>query len=211
MKHLYSYITILSMMLICGIGLTSCEDIEDEGVGYQLQGHWFGDLDMYYDGIPARGSDIIFYPQGWGYTRGTGTQIDYYGRYGYTQVRHDFSYYVENGIIYFTFYDEPDLDCTISNYGLNTEYFWGRIDGRYSSTDFRLKNYDRYWSSDGYGYPDYTYDELYYSDYYHTPYYYTKGEQHADLWTDSIAVDSSSTQQETTRPKATRGVNQAAE
>ena len=220
MKKLYSNIALMSLLLFTGLCLTSCEIDEDQNVGYYLQGHWFGDLDMYYDGVPARGSDIIFYPEGYGYRQGTGTQIDYYGRYGYTQIRHDFRYYVENGVIYLTFFDEPELDCSISRYGLKADNFWGRIDGSDSSTDFRLRNYDRYWESEGYYAYDYDYDRRYYGG------YYTK--QSLDLDLDSLAPDSlspdtlntvplntrattrSAASQDTisSQPKATRGVNQ---
>ena len=209
MKKLYANIAFMSLLLITAFSLTSCEIDRDENVGYYLQGHWFGDLDMYYDGIPARGSDIIFYPEGWGYRKGTGTQIDYYGRYGNTQVRHDFSYYVENEVIYLRFYGEPDLDCTISRYGLNADNFWGTIDGRYSSTDFRLRNYDRYWESEGYYDYDYDYDRRYYGG------YYTKQAIQLDAFDalDSDSVNAPATRaavsQDTVavQPKATRGVN----
>ncbi|MBR1801135.1 MAG: hypothetical protein IJ767_06540 [Bacteroidaceae bacterium] len=208
MKKLYSTIALMSLLLFTGLCLTSCVIDEDQNVGYTLQGHWFGDLDMYYDGVPARGSDIIFYPEGYGYRKGTGTQIDYYGRYGYTQIRHDFSYYVENGVIYLTFYDEPDLDCSISRYGLNADNFWGRIDGRYSSTDFRLRNYDRYWESEGYYAYDYDYDHRYYGG------YYTKQALDIDTLnsfaaTRAAAPQDSATPQDTisSQPKGTRGVN----
>ena len=195
MKNFYSNIALMSVMLIASFGFTSCNYDEDNHVGYQLQGHWFGDLNMYYDGIPARGSDIIFYPEGWGYRQGTGTQIDYYGRYGYTQVRHDFRYHVTNEIIYLTFYDEPDLDCTISRYGLNSENFWGRIDGRYSSTDFTLRNYDRYWDKYGYSNYDYDYDRRYYDTYYYTRTIVAPSTH--DAMSDTLNA----------QPKATRGVN----
>ena len=198
MKTMYANIARMSLLLITAFCLTSCEIDRDENVGYYLQGHWFGDLDMYYDGVPARGSDIIFYPEGWGYRKGTGTQIDYYGRYGNTQIRHDFSYYIENEVIYLTFYGEPDLDCRISRYGLNADNFWGTIDGINSSTEFRLRNYDRYWESEGYYDYDYDYDRRYYGG------YYTK---------QAINLDAPATRAEETQdtvavqPKASRGVN----
>lgn len=198
MKTFYSTIALMSMMLIASLGFTSCDYLEDDNVGYKLQGHWFGDLNMYYDGIPARGSDIIFYPEGWDYRQGRGTQIDYYGRYGNTQVRHEFSYRINNEIIYLTFYDEPSLDCMIRDYGLNSDNFWGRLEGRYSSTDFSLRNYERYWKSDGYYGYDYDYDRRYYGG------YYTR----SAAMPDTLDAQSDTL---TAQPKATRGVNRIPE
>lgn len=199
MKKWYFNIALVSLVLFMGFSFTSCEMDPDDNIGYDLRGHWFGDLDMYYDGIPARGSDIIFYPEGYGYHRGTGTQIDYYGRYGRERIIHDFSYQINRGVIYLTFYDEPELDCTISDYGLNAYKFWGRIDGRYSSTNFSLRNYDSDWDRYGYDGYDYDYDRRYYGG------YYTKQEiDLEDLSTRTAEPDST-----LSKPKATRGVNQA--
>ena len=42
-----------------------------------VNGHWFGDMDMYYNGERALGSEIEFYTNGgWGYDR-------YWDTYGY--------------------------------------------------------------------------------------------------------------------------------
>ena len=70
------------MLLTATITLTSCFD-EDQEIGNAVSGHWFGDMDMYYNGERARGTEIEFY-SGWGYDRGRGVQIDYYAYHAET-------------------------------------------------------------------------------------------------------------------------------
>ena len=162
---------ILSNTLILAMGLfllTSCD--EDALIGNTLtrvEGRWFGDMDMYVNGQKARGSDIQFTARNFSGTRGWGVEYDYYGRYGSLTVRHDFDWEVVNGIIYLT-YDDPDLDCAIRQFSLNSRHFTGWIDGYESSTYFDLYSYDYYWDDCGYGAYDY--------DYYWYDNYYVKGQ-----------------------------------
>ncbi len=164
---------ILAFMLFSAFTLTSCLD-EDEEIGATISGHWFGDMDMFYNGERARGSEVEFY-QSWSYDHGTGVQVDYYAYHAVTSY---FNWRVRNGILYLTF-DDPALDCAIVDYRLSYDYFSGYIADYYTLenlTHFNLRNYDRYWSSYGYGYYDY-YD----------PYYYAKATRSA---ADSTATDS---------------------
>ena len=174
MKTLYSHFQkmawMLAMLLTATITLTSCFDAAQE-IGNAVSGHWFGDMDMYYNGERARGTEIEFY-SGWGYDRGRGVQIDYYAYHAETSY---FNWQVRNRILYLVF-DDPALDCAIVDYRLSYDYFSGYIADYYTlenQTHFNLRNYDRYWDRYGYGY----YDD----------YYYVKATRAA---TDSTAVDS---------------------
>lgn len=169
MKTFTKNIWMLSLLLMTSVALTSCMD-DDDRIGYNISGHWFGDMDMYFDGERARGSELEF-RTGWGYDHGTGVEIDYYLYHAVTSY---FDWKVRNGILYFTF-DDPKLDCAIVDYTLGPDYFRGYIADSYTlenQTYFSLRNYDRYWEQ--YGYGDYDY-------------YYVKGTRAAQ---DSTAADS---------------------
>lgn len=156
MKKLYSQLTILARLmtvaLACTVTFTSCLD-EDEQIGYNVSGHWFGDMDMYFNGEPAQGSEIEFYTD-WSYQHGTGVQVDYYA---YHAVTTNFVWEVRDRILYLTF-DDPALDCAIVDYRLNRDYFTGYIADIYTLenlTRFSLRNYDRYWEGYGYDHSEY--------------------------------------------------------
>ena len=173
----------LGILIAALFGFSSCEYDPDESIGYDVRGHWFGDMDMWIDGEKARGSEIEFAPAGWGYSYGRGTEVDYY--YG-GKVTHLFDYNIKNGILYLQF-DDPALDCAIVDYRLSSTYFSGFIADYYSlvnQTYFNLRNYDRYWDQYGYG-----------------GYYYVKAEM-ADSTATDIAVE---------EPKCVRGVNRKVE
>lgn len=173
--HFQKLLWMAAIMLTTALTLTSCLD-EDDEIGNAVSGHWFGDMDMYYNGEPARGSEIEFYT-GWGYDHGKGVQVDYYSRHAVTSY---FTWQVRNRILYLTF-DDPALDCAIVDYRLSYDYFSGYIADYYTLenlTHFNLRNYDRYWSSYGYGY---------YDDYYYDDYYYVKATRAATA-TDSTAT-----------------------
>ena len=144
-----NYVWMLGLMLCTLTAFTSCD--EDEEIGLELKGRWFGDMDMWYDGNEkAIGSEIEFIPYGWGYDKGTGEEVDYYRR---GTVIHNFDYRIRDGVIYMTF-DDPDLDCAIVDYRLSYNYFSGYIADYFSlenRTHFNLRNYDRYWDQYGYG------------------------------------------------------------
>ncbi len=166
--------------------LSSCD--EDERIGYSLSGHWFGDLDMWYNGEKALGSEIEFHPTGWGASSGTGVEVDYYN---YGSKTHYFNYRIREGIIYLLF-DDPNLDCAIVDYRLSYYYFSGYIADYYTlqnQTYFNLRSYDYYW--DDYGYGNYGY-------------YYSKGEAFQG---DSIQNDSVQNLTKENKPFCIRGVN----
>lgn len=153
-SHFQKLLCLLAIMSTAVVTLTSCLDDDDE-IGNAVSGHWFGDMDMYYNGERARGSEIEF-NRGWSYDRGSGVQVDYYARHAVTSY---FTWRVQNRILYLTF-DDPSLDCAIVDYRLSYDYFSGYIADYYTLenlTHFNLRSYDRYWSDYGYGYYDYYY------------------------------------------------------
>ncbi len=172
------------MIFLAAFTLSSCD--EDERIGYNLSGHWFGDLDMWIDGEKAQGSEIEFNPTGWGASSGRGVEVDYYY---YGSVTHYFNYHIRDGIIFMRF-DDPNLDCAIVDYRLSTYYFSGYI-AEYSTlmnqTYFNLRSYDAYWD-------DYGYDI----------YYYSKGEA---FQSDSLQSDNIPSKPQQDKPFCIRGVN----
>ncbi len=184
MKTMNKYFWMLVALLALTTTLTSCYD-DDDYVGKYVSGHWFGDMDMYYDGVKALGSEIEFTPSGWGYTHGYGYEIDYYHR---GSISHRFNWKVVDQVLYLTF-DDPALDCAIVDYNLTYYRFTGCIADYYTLenlTYFTLRNYDRDWDTYGYGG-------------YYDPYYYVKGEKFGN--------DSTGTNVTTSEPKGIRGVN----
>lgn len=180
----------LAILLAATVTLTSCLD-EDQEIGNAVSGHWFGDMDMYYDGEAAKGSEIEFYT-GWGFDHGRGVEIDYYARHAVTT---HFDWEVRDRILFLTF-EDPALDCAIVDYRLSYDYFKGYIADYYTLENqmhFSLRNYDRYWDRYGYGY---------YDSYYGYYDYYVKSTRAA---ADSTDVDSVSAAREGYR--GVRGVN----
>lgn len=155
------------LLVCCVIAVSGgCEE-DDDYRGYMLSGRWFGELGMMVDGQPAIGSDLEFVPDDYGgYSEGYGYERDYYydpwNRVNL--IEHYFDWSVWDGIIYL-YFDDPGLDCSIRDYRLSSDYFEGYMDGTYSSTRFKLRNYERYWE-------DYGYWGSYYS--------YRSGGRHAD-------------------------------
>lgn len=156
-NNLKHYLYPLVIMFFAIGTLTSCD--EDELTGYTLvNGHWFGDLDMYYNGVKARGSEITFNPQN-GFTNryGTGIEVDYFSR---GTIEHYFTWEVTDGIIYLEFADDHNLDCIIRDYDISSYRFrgylipWDSWTGEIfeeDATRFSLYDYDYYWGSMGYG------------------------------------------------------------
>ncbi len=183
---------IIGLMSIGMCCLSSCD--EDEQIGSYVSGRWFGDMDMWLGEERALGSEIEFYPEGWGSTQGRGIEVDYYHR---GSIRHDFRWRIRDGVIYMTF-DDSDLDCAIADYRIDEYYFRGYIADYYTlgnQTYFNLRNYDRYWNEYGY------------SNYYNGGgYYYVKGEKNWGIGNDSTAIPT-----ETEEPKCIRGVNKVKE
>lgn len=156
------------LVLVCSVLtlLSGCYT-EDEYRGMMLSGRWFGDMGMTIGNVNAV-SEMEFVQEDsyWGYPRGYGYETDYYpSRRGViVTVEHYFDWEIQNGIIYLTF-DDRTLDCSIRDYRLTSLRFDGWLDGYYSSTQFSLDGYDRYWGERS-PYTGY-WDDFYYGyDYY---------------------------------------------
>lgn len=190
----YLYTIAITLAALCTF--TSCD--EDEMVGYNLvNGHWFGDLDMWYGNQKANGSEITFTPWNEFSNRyGTGVEIDYYN---YRTITHVFDWEVRDGVIYLEF-DDPNLDCVISDYSINSYRFRGWLTPFDSwtgelfeddATRFELRDYDTYWGTYGYG-----------NSYYNR---YAKQEvSNSDALWDEASSDTTST-----KPVEIRGRNRA--
>ena len=153
-NFLYTKLLSMGILLMAAFTLVGCMD-EDERIGYDISGHWFGAMDMWYNGEKAQGSEIEFFSSGWHRDRGTGTEVDYYRLHAVTSY---FNWQVRDRILYLTF-DDPKLDCAIVDYRLTDDYFRGYIANPVTlenETYFNLRNYAHYWDSYGYGsYYDY--------------------------------------------------------
>lgn len=192
MKTIYNKLWMLALLMATNLSFTACTD-EDDEIGYQITGHWFGDMDMYYYNEKAMGSELQFEHNGWGLDNGTGYEVDYYRRGTITNY---FNWRVINRVLYLTF-ENPELDCMIINYVLTYDYFRGYLSSPHTGEPicyFSLYNYDREW--DRYGYEEYRY-----------PYGYYAKEQAAQtdsLWNDSPTRSADST---TYGSRGIRGIN----
>ncbi|MBO4906906.1 MAG: hypothetical protein J5486_07730 [Bacteroidaceae bacterium] len=157
-NNLRHYLYSIAIMFIALGAFTSCD--EDEMTGYTLvNGHWFGDLDMYDNyGEKAHGSEITFTPMN-GYTNryGTGIEVDYFSR---GTIEHYFTWEIIDGVIQLEFADNHNLDCIIRDYDIRSYRFrgyiipWDSWTGEIfedDATRFDLYDYDYYWGSRGYG------------------------------------------------------------
>lgn len=144
MRTIHTILGMLAILLTASLTLSSCDS--DDDIGYDLSGSWYGDLGMYNGNERAAYSEIYFHSRGgvFDWKNGTGYEIDYYRR---TDIRHDFDYEVRNGIIYLDF-DDHSLDCSIRDYHISRDRFWGYIDGHTSSVYFDLDRSRSRYSSD---------------------------------------------------------------
>lgn len=151
MKTMKKNFWMLGMMFVTLFGFTSCEYELAQAIGYEVSGRWFGDMDMYINGTKCYDSEIEFMPQGWGYRKGRGVEVDHLWSY---HITHYFDYEILNGAIYL-YFDDPELDCVIRDYRIDDQYFTGYMDGAYDCSKFRLKNYEHFRNE--WGYNDYFY------------------------------------------------------
>ncbi len=125
MKSLRTTFCMLALMLTAACTFTACDD--DDDVGFDIAGTWYGDLQMYYGSEQAIYSEINFKSSGglFSYKNGTGYEKDYYS---HRTITHDFDYEIQDGVIYLTF-DDRDLDCRISDYHVTNSRFTGYMSG----------------------------------------------------------------------------------
>lgn len=148
---------LILLFLPAALFLSACDPYwhfgydSDGDRGYTLSGRWFGDLGMTVDGEPAVGSVLEFIPDNGTYLSGYGTETDYYYNWmNYLDaVQYSFEWVIRDRCIYM-YYNNPDLNCRISDYRLSPSFFEGYIENYGYSSRFQLRNYDRYWNDYGY-------------------------------------------------------------
>jgi len=142
MKRHYSLFA--AIIIACSCIFSSCVDIEDTNQSMVLSGEWRGDFGMYYTYVDrgreytfdSYDSYIRFIPDHAYANYGTGTQVDYYEYGPYEYQYYNFTWSVNNGVIYLYYDYDHDLDTRISNYHMTNGYLGGTFSA--SNTTFRL-------------------------------------------------------------------------
>lgn len=142
MKRHYSIFA--AIFIACASVFTSCVDIEDTNQSMVLSGEWRGDFGMYYTYVDrgrtytfdSYDSYIRFIPDHPYANYGVGTQVDYYEYGPYEYQYYNFTWSVNNGVIYLSYDYDHMLDTRISNYHMTNDYFAGAFPA--SNTTFRL-------------------------------------------------------------------------
>ena len=174
MKRFSSKIMMMAVALLSVVTFTSCDEDVDEAM--ILSGEWSGDFGMYYDyrdertgrwyTFEADYTNLVLYPHHEYATYGTGKQIDYYSYGPYAYQYYYFDWEVRNGVIYFDYPYDPNLNMAIREYRLSSNVFSGWV----GDVHFELyKLRDFYWGDYG-GYYGYGWSDGWYGD----GYYYSK-------------------------------------
>ena len=130
---------------------TSCLD-EDTSQSMALSGEWRGDFGMYYTYV-ERGRTytfdsydtyIRFIPDHKYARYGVGTQVDYYEYGPYEYQYYQFTWSINNGVIYLSYDYDHELDTRISDYHMTNDYLSGTFP--HSNTTFRLYKMVDYYS-----------------------------------------------------------------
>ena len=129
------FTSILTMVLLAALPMvfTSCEQ-DDDDIAFTMDGVWYGQVASEYFtyryGRTMDYTDVMFefWHDRYDYARGTGREVDYYGR-GYGEVIY-FDYEVRGGLIYLYYQDGTEV-C-ISNYRLFGDEFRGDFYDNYN-------------------------------------------------------------------------------
>ena len=157
---------IMSVALAATFAFSSCNS-DDEDEAMVLSGEWQGDMGMWYedeygDQWDADETYIRLVPDHTYATYGIGYQEDYYRHGPYKYLWYKFYWKVIDGVIYFTYPYDPNLDTEIYDYRLTNDYFKGYYgDSRnrfslYKISDFYYWTPTVYVESDYYAYQMYT-------------------------------------------------------
>lgn len=151
-----------AMMIMAGMamvmGLTSCEGVwiepaygpahMDYNQSKALSGQWTGNFGMYYSYngryYDADFTDVVFYPDYYGATRGYGKQVDWYAYGPYEYIYHKFNWELRDGIVDLFYYHDTDLNTFIRDYKMTNDYFSGYFGN--SSDGFRLRKISDYYN-----------------------------------------------------------------
>lgn len=148
----YSFFS--AIIIACACIFTSCINIDSEDTNQSmvLSGEWQGDFGMCYTYV-ERGrtytfdsydTHIRFIPDH-AYARyGVGTQVDYYEYGPYEYQYYNFTWSVNNGVIYLNYDYDHALDTRIRNYHMSNNYFEGIFST--TNTSFRLYKMVDYYS-----------------------------------------------------------------
>ena len=126
--------------------------MEDTNQSMVLSGEWRGDFGMYYTYVD-RGraytfdcydSYIRFIPDHAYANYGVGTQVDYYEYGPYEYQYYNFTWSINNGVIYLSYDYDHTLDARISNYHMTNDYLTGTFPA--SNSSFRLYKMADYYS-----------------------------------------------------------------
>lgn len=137
-KQLLGIITALCLCMLC----TSCH--KDEKIAMKLSGEWEGYWGMYYRDAEgheydSERSSVVFYPDAKYDTKGQGYQIDWYKKENgglYEKMFYEFTWFVEDKVIYLTYPGHPELNSRIRDYKLSKKSFSGYFNN--SSAHFDL-------------------------------------------------------------------------
>ena len=112
------------ILLISAFAFISCDDFDDINQSMALSGDWRGDFGMYYNYVDGRGrhytfdsydTRITFIPAYSQARHGRGTQVDYYEYGPYEYQYYKFSWEINYGVIYITYYYDHEIDTKITN------------------------------------------------------------------------------------------------
>ena len=141
MKRQYSFFP--AIFIACACMFSSCVDM-DTNQSMVLSGEWRGDFGMYYTYVDrgrtytfdSYDSYIRFIPDHKYASYGVGTQVDYYEYGPYEYQYYNFTWSINDGVIYLSYDYDHMLDTRISNYHMTNDYFAGTFPA--SNTSFRL-------------------------------------------------------------------------
>jgi hypothetical protein len=133
--------------------LTSCDD---QRIANTLEGTWSGNMyiSSRYNGrvYDATYSEVTFLKNPYAYSSGEGYWVDYYSDAPWDYVANHIEWSVDYGTIHVHFVEEG-TSIRISDYHLNNDRFYGRINDHGTPVDFELYRVTgRNWSSYRWGY-----------------------------------------------------------
>lgn len=133
--------------MLCAVCMFSSCD-KDEKESMRLSGEWQGDFyatyTYYYkaERTPriayADLTYMSFTPDHlFGSTRGTGYEVDIYNTGPIAYMKYEFDWRVDEGHIYLTYYDAPEMNLIIDDYRLTYTRFQGHFGENNSTIDLR--------------------------------------------------------------------------
>lgn len=131
---------------------TACD--KDEKESMRLSGEWQGDFyatyNYYYkaERTPRTAYADLTYMQFqpdhlFGSTRGTGIEVDIYNSGPIAYMRYEFDWRVDEGHIYLSYWDAPEMDVVIDDYRLTYNRFRGHFGENNNTIDlYKMDSWD---------------------------------------------------------------------